>query len=996
MMVNATQHAHGITGPLPPLVGRAAERVLLSEQLSAVLAGHGNAVIIGGEAGIGKTTLARDLARQARDAGALVLPAFCHDLMAAPPYGLWIDFADRYGHLPEIDALPTLPASLAERAIDRIGTQSALFAEVTGVLQAIAATRPLVLVLEDVHWADPASLELLRYLSTRIAHLPLLVLVTYRVDELTRQNPFYQQLPALVRESEGMRIDLRRLDAAELGALTRAHYALPDDDRARLVAHLVAYAEGNPFFAMELLRTLEEQDDGGLVRDGDGWRLNDLDHLRVPPLVRQVIDARVARLGDDVREPLTIASVIGHEVPLDLLASVAGTDQDALFAAIDQAIEWHLCIETGGGASIRFVHALTREALYASIAPHRRRALHRQLAETLETRAEPDPDAVAWHYQQALDPRAPAWLVRAGDRAQRAYAWLTATDRFKTAAQLLEDVPGADVERARLLYRCGRLQRYANAPGAIAALRAAIRLAADAGARVLAADATYSQGLVHLFADDWAHGMPMVIAGIETLNALPAEETTITSTEAIWMADALPTPETWASGHTGTVFDASVSIDANRHASLAWFTAEAGRIRDALELASGFRETIAGTDPGPLVIANLGHAEFGAGIARAALGDPDGARAAFEVSRYAYREIDHHACLAYSLLTELLDVAIPYHADDPALRQRLAREAEREIEQARGAFPTDVTPGLALVAPLMLAGQWREVRAIAARAERYGAYVVRRQVTHAIPHIARHMGETSVAWDHIRRLLPDGPAAEPGTAVLLDALMLQQLATDLCLDAGDGDGAAAWLRANDRWLEWSGAILGRADITLTWARWHAAAGDWDAAIDAADRAARLAIEPRQPLALLRALRLRGELARNEADLVASLDLATACEVPFERATTLAALAGLRRDAGPAGEALAIARDLGADPLIARIERQLLHLGASRQPNPAGLTDRELEVLRWVASGLTDAEVADRLSISPRTVGQHLRSIYGKLDVRSRTEATRFAIDRGVA
>jgi DNA-binding CsgD family transcriptional regulator/tetratricopeptide (TPR) repeat protein len=869
---------------------------------------------------------------------------------------------------------------------------------VTGFLQAIVASRPLVIALEDVQWADPASLELLRYLAARIAHLPLLMLVTYRVDELTRQNPFYQQLPALVRESEGLRIDLKRLDTAELDALVRAHYDLPDDDRERLVAHLDAWSDGNPFFAMELLRTLEERDGGGLVRDDGGWRLTEIDQLQVPPLVQQVTDARVAHLGDAIREPLEIASVIGHDVPLDLLTAIAGTDEDTLFAAIDRAIEGHLCIESADGAQVHFVHALTREALYASIPRRRRRALHRQVAETLESRPETDPDAIAWHYQQALDPRAPAWLVRAGDRAQRAYAWLTATDRFKAAALLLETVPGAEIERARLLYRCGRLQRYANAPDAIDCLRTAIRLAAGAGDRVLAADSTYSLGLVQTFADDWADGVPAMSAGIEALRALPPAETFISATDALWMADALPTMETWAARHPEATFDRLVALDVNRHMSLAWFTAEAGNLGEATAIADRYRQELAAPDVGPLMIANLGHAEFGAAIARAALGDPAGAHAAFERSRRAYRLIDHHACMAFSLLTELLAVAIPWHADDPVARQRLANEAEREIELARGAFPLDVTPALAQVATLALAGDWQDALAIAARTERFGTYVIRRQVTSAIPHIARHTGRPELAWEHIRRILPDGPAAQPGSAVLLDGLMLQQLAADLCLDAGDLAGAERWLQANDHWLAWSGATLGRSGNALGWARWHDLSGDPGAATDAADRAVNSAREPRQPLALVQALRVRGELALKRGDraaarrdLVAALDLATICEVPYERAVTLAALAGLRRDAGLADEALAIAIVLGAQPLIAQIERLRSQNGITPL-YPAGLTDRELEVLRLVADGLTDAEVADRLSISPRTVGQHLRSVYGKLDVRSRTEATRFALE----
>ena len=993
MMINSPPLAHGVAARLPPLVGRSAERVLLREQLNAALAGHGNLTVVGGEAGIGKTTLARDLVRQARDAGALVLPGFCHDLMAAAPYGLWLDLAERYRDQREDDALPPVPAALADRHLDRIGTQAALFEEVSAFLRAITASRPLVLVLEDVHWADPASLELLRYLASRFGHLPVQTLVTYRVDELTRQHPFYRQLPALVRESEGLRLDLRRLDHADLDALVRARYTLPAEDRERLVAHLVDYSEGNPFFAIELLRTLEVQERGGLIRDGDDWRLDDLDRVRVPPLVRQVIDDRVARLGERGREPLTIASVIGHDVPLDLLASIAGTGEDSLFEAIDRAIEWHLCTESMNGARIHFVHALTREALYTSIPPLRRRTLHRQVAEALEARPDGDPDAIAWHYQQARDARAPAWLVRAGDRAQRAYAWLTARDRFADAAHLLESVPGSEDERARLLYRCGRLLRYSDVAGAIASLSAAIQLAAFAGDRTLAADAMYSRGLVLMFADNWREGLPATVEGIEALRALPKEETSITATDALWMADALPTMETWPAGTPDAVFDRLVELDLNRHMSLAWFFAEVGRVQEALAIADAYRQDVTSPDLGPLVIGNLAHAEFGTGVARATAADPAGARAAFDAARRTYRRIDHHACLAFSMMTELVDVAIPFHADDLSRREWLAASAEREIELARGAFPADVIPQLAGLVPMMLAGAWREALAIAADAERYGTYIVRRQVTHAIPEIARHTGEPAIAWHHVHDLLPDGPEAGFGSAVLLDALMLQQLAADLCLDAGDPAGAERWLRANDRWLDWSRAMLRRAENATIRARWLHHAGDTAAAIAWADRAVDLATNPRQPLALIQALRLRGELAGNEADLVASLDLAVSCAVPFERASSLAALASLNHDAPLAATAREIATGLGARPLIDRIDK--ISPRPSGHDYPAGLTNREVEVLRLVAKGLTDAEEAGRLSISPRTVGQHLRSIYGKLEVRSRTEATRVAIEHGL-
>jgi predicted ATPase len=202
---------------------------------------------------------------------------------------------------------------------------------------------------------------------------------------------------------------------------TRYDLSLPDEDR--LVAYLQRHAEGNPFFATELLRTLEEE---GLLRPIDGgWTLGEIDQIVLPPLLRQVIDGRVARLGEETRRPLAIAAVICQDVPLDLWATVSGLAEEELLAVVEQAVDAHLLEATHEGRRVRFVHALTREALYEGVLPPRRLVWHRQVGETLAAAPGADPDEVAYHLQQAGDQQAWEWLVRAGERAQRGYAWLT-------------------------------------------------------------------------------------------------------------------------------------------------------------------------------------------------------------------------------------------------------------------------------------------------------------------------------------------------------------------------------------------------------------------------------------------------------------------------------------------------------------------------------------------------------------------------------------------
>ena len=473
--------AAGHSGAPPPrtaplLVGRERERNALRAALTAAAGGHGQLVIVGGEAGIGKTTLARDLTREAEDRGFRVLAGSCYDLTNTPPYGPWLDLFAACRSDPET---PPSPAAFAGGQLAQVTDQAALYSEVRGFFAALTERHPVLILLEDLHWADPASLDLLRHFGPYLNQWPLLLLVTYRADELTRRHPFFHQLPALVREADGQRLDLRRLDLNGLRELVDARVILPPDDRSRLVDYLDRHAEGNPFFTTELLRTLEEE---GLLYQVDGrWSLARLDRVVVPPLLRQVIEGRVARLGEETRKPLAIAAVIGQQVPLVLWSRVATIPEDDLLEIVEQAVDAHLLEAMPDGTRVRFVHALTREALYDGVLAPRRRIWHGQVAEVLMAGAQPDPDEVAYHLQQAGDPRAWEWLERAGDRAQRAYAWLTASERFGAAAALLRDVENQERTYCQLVFRVAYLVRFSDTARSIAALDEAERLAGRIG-----------------------------------------------------------------------------------------------------------------------------------------------------------------------------------------------------------------------------------------------------------------------------------------------------------------------------------------------------------------------------------------------------------------------------------------------------------------------------------------------------------------------------------
>ncbi|HEX5504280.1 MAG TPA: AAA family ATPase, partial [Thermomicrobiales bacterium] len=897
------------TVPAAALAGRDREVAALRGWLAAALAGHGRLVLVGGEAGIGKTALCEALCAEAADRGALVLVGRCYDLAETPPYGPWLAVTARYP--AEAAGLPPLPAVVTDRAaLAAVAGQAALFAAVVAWFAAVAAARPLVLLLDDLHWADPASLDLLRALGRQAADLPLLLLATYRGDELTRRHPLYQMLPLLVRESRAERLDLRPLDEASLGALVAGRYPLGAGDATRVVAYLRDRSEGNPFFAGELLRALEE--DGALRRVAGGWALGDLAGAGVPPLLRQVLDARVDRLGEESRELLVTAAVVGQEAPLALWAAVAGTDEEVLAAAAERAAEARLLAETPDGLAVRFAHALVREALYAGVPPLRRRALHRRAGEALAAGPAPDPDAVAHHFRRAGDDRAAAWLVRAGERAQRAYAWLTAAERFEAALALMETRGAAAGERGWLLFELARVRRYAAQRETLAALTEAARLGEAAGDRPLVAQCRLNLGLLRCFAGEIRVGLADLAAGVAAHAALgPAERDRLR---------ALPE---------------SVGLEYDEHdyrGLYAQWLMFVGRYDEAEALAADLAD---------------GDALSALAAIHAHRGRPAAARAAHARARADWLAAGHLYPVWMSLVGELAIAVLPYEADRLAERRRFEAEAVALWEQARGAVATPIPdePRLPL---LLLEGHWARARTALEALRGEGPVLWRVQLAQWRGSLARAQGDADLARALVDEWLPDGPTTEPGGTIFIPTLPLQRLAAALALDASDLPAARAWLETHDRWLDWGAVVLGRAEGALGWADYHRAAGDLARAREYATAALAHAAEPRQPLALLAARRALGELATQanrhaEAamHLADALALADACAAPYERALTLLALAQLHpatgdREAAEAAlaEVRVILDPLEARPALASAAALAARLAAPATPPPA--------------------------------------------------------------
>jgi DNA-binding CsgD family transcriptional regulator len=962
------------SGPLL-LVGRTREQGLLRTQLNAALAGQGGLVILSGEAGIGKTTLAEHVCQDAIAAGALVRNGHCYDRSETPPYGPWIEIIEQaQTSSGRATGLPAIP----ERGMTRSPSQAALFGEIRQFLVDISRAQPLVILLDDMQWADSASLDLLRFVARTLSAVPILLLMTYRSDEVTRQHPLYRLLPLLVREALAVRVDLAPLSDDDARALIDRAYHLSHDDTCRLAAYLQARAEGNPFFLGELLHSLE-----GTVllpSQARGWTLGALEHVGVPMLLQQVIDERLARLGLEARDLLAVAAIIGQVAPLDLWAVVGETTVEALLPLVERANEAHVIDATADGLSIRFAHALIREVLYEGVLSPRRRIWHRRIGEALLAHGTaPDPDAVAWHFSQAGDPRAVAWLTRAGERAQRAHAWQAATQRFDAALALLSGDDTAQNEQGWLLLRLAILRRFEDPAGGADALEEAERLGSATADMALVAYARFYHGMLLCLAGRFRLGIAAEEAGVAMLDALSPEDR----------------------ARLASVDVACDPLDAqNGRGELTIALAMSGRFAEARALS----ERIIGLPPAETV-GSRGDAFYGLAYACAALGQPNDARRAFAHARDTFRAADNRVMVMETLFDELLFVVLPYQADLPHERQLVEAELGEVFETINDVFGQRSSRSASIVS-LLLAGAWAEVFAFV---DTRGVGPIRLLKASLLAPLARNQGNTELAWTLVHTDLPDGPETAPDDSGGYN-VSVRLTAVTLALDAGDMDLARQWLAALDRWLDWSGSVLGQADAHLCWAAYYRALGEPALARSRAIQALAAATAPRQPLALLAAHRLLGELdlaagqlADAEAHLTASLALAEACDARHEQALTLLVLADVLRARGALSAARAqiktiraLCTPIGAILAITQADALEARLPATRATPPAALpaelTVREAEVLRLLATGMTNAEIARELSLSPRTIDAHLTTIYSKLDVTTRGAAIRFALD----
>jgi tetratricopeptide (TPR) repeat protein len=473
-----------------PFVGREAERALLQASLDDARHGHGRLVLVGGEPGIGKSRLLEQLGADAAAAGVATHVGQCDAMDGAPDLWPWRQVLRAFAAADPAAGAGPPPLGGGDGEATRFQQADA----VVGWLAARTRAAPAVLVFEDVHWADRASLALLEFLAAHVARLSLLVVATHRLEAVVPGRPLYAALAEITRRAATRRVTLHGL------ARDAVHdYVAASGGRApspAAVDALLRQTGGNPFFVAETIRWLVEQ------RRLDLLQAEGVDSLPVPPTVREVVASRVAQLPAAVGDTLARAAVVGPDFALPLLAAAAGTDPAAVLGALDVAVAAGLVVESGPGG-YRFAHAVVRDVVYAGLPSAVRLAHHRDLARLLEERDDRDQHlAEIAHHTLAAAPlgladRAVEAATRAALHAKARGVWDESARHWQQALAAFDLLPSKDPRRrAELLLGLGTARKRAgDAREATIAFLAAADVARTLGDRDLLVRAAMRDGM---------------------------------------------------------------------------------------------------------------------------------------------------------------------------------------------------------------------------------------------------------------------------------------------------------------------------------------------------------------------------------------------------------------------------------------------------------------------------------------------------------------------
>ncbi len=461
--------------------------------------GESRVLLISGEPGIGKTRLAREMATRIGLAGGLTLFGESYAQGGAPyaPIAQIIDQADLSDLPPLVLAdLCVLNPGLGLRmpdlhpnpALDPQAEQQRLLEAFATLCGRMAQRAPLLVVLDDAHWADGGTLSMLHYLARRAQRMnwPVLLVLTYREVELSEARYLNDLLVNLIREHLSERIKLNRFSREQTFQLLAAIFAEPVSDE--FCDSIYRETEGNPFFVEEVCKTLIDE---GLIYRVDGhWERAEMGEMHVPQSVRVAIEGRIARLPEPRQETLRLAAVFGRRFDFQSLQQASEQSEDELIDALEQAERLQLLSEVGsaGGGVFFFTHALIPTTLVEGLSGLRRRRLHRKALEVVSRLTPDDYETLANHCVQAAeDALALEYYTKAAQRAHRLYALRDALHLYTEALSL---APQGTLERFKLLQaRVAANDVLANRPEQLVDLQEMLQIARTLGDRALECDA---------------------------------------------------------------------------------------------------------------------------------------------------------------------------------------------------------------------------------------------------------------------------------------------------------------------------------------------------------------------------------------------------------------------------------------------------------------------------------------------------------------------------
>jgi predicted ATPase len=471
-----------------PLIDRVEEMKLLKEAVDRTIQGEGGLVFLYGEAGIGKTRLARELRAYAHLRGMQVLYGRCPALFrmdGVPPYILWKEVIKDYLEVCSSEQLyrvigyyPAEVAKLVPELSQKLRSipqsfpispeqeQNRLFEAVSQFIMNISREAPLLVVLDDLQWTDPSSLLLLHYLARSVQKTPLLLLGAYRSTDIDAKHPLSPVLMELNRERLLQSIQLKRMSLSDVSEMIK-NILEQDDVPAEFCTLVYEKTKGNPFFAEEVIKSLKEQD--AIYREENKWKIKDVSKIEFPETVKNVVRTRLGRLDEDCQNVLTMASFVGNDFTMEAMVAVTGIEKSKLLESMDKMFKTGLIKERviHGEGICSFADILVRDVVYEEISPLRRKELHEVVGSSLEKVYSKKIDEhfgeLASHFleggnkDKALD-----YFLKAGDKAAKVYANSEAASYFQSALWLLEEREGELEEREHVLERLGDIEKLAG------------------------------------------------------------------------------------------------------------------------------------------------------------------------------------------------------------------------------------------------------------------------------------------------------------------------------------------------------------------------------------------------------------------------------------------------------------------------------------------------------------------------------------------------------